>query len=32
MKKKLDGFGLVREIRRFSDKPVIMLTAKVESI
>lgn len=30
MMPKLDGFGLVREIRRFSDKPVIMLTAKGE--
>ncbi|MFZ7104027.1 MAG: response regulator transcription factor [Peptococcaceae bacterium] len=26
----LDGFGLVKEIRRFTDKPVIMLTAKGE--
>ncbi|MGI6226592.1 MAG: response regulator transcription factor [Peptococcales bacterium] len=30
MMPKLDGFGLVREIRRFTDKPVIMLTAKGE--
>jgi two-component system response regulator ResD len=30
MMPRLDGFGLVREIRRFSDKPVIMLTAKGE--
>lgn len=30
MMPKLDGFGLLREIRRFSDKPVIMLTAKGE--
>lgn len=30
MMPKLDGFGLVREIRRFCDKPVIMLTAKGE--
>lgn len=27
---KLDGFGLVKEIRRTSDKPIIMLTAKGE--
>ena len=26
----LDGFGLVKEIRSFSDKPVIMLTARGE--
>lgn len=26
----LDGFGLVKELRRFSDKPIIMLTARGE--
>ncbi|WP_035267543.1 response regulator transcription factor [Desulfitibacter alkalitolerans] len=26
----LDGFGLVKEIRKFNDKPIIMLTAKGE--
>lgn len=26
----LDGFGLVKEIRSFSDKPIIMLTARGE--
>lgn len=30
MMPKLDGFGLVKEVRGFSDKPVIMLTAKGE--
>lgn len=30
MMPKLDGFGLAKEIRRFSDKPIIMLTAKGE--
>ena len=29
---KLDGFSACREIRKFSDVPIIMLTAKSEDI